>query len=221
LNIIAHNAGPGIKVSNRSSVNTRGNFIAHNGGLGIDLVDGADRANGVTPNDPKDADAYSGPNGLLNFPKLTSVTRTATANGFIHQVSGTYSGPPGEYIIIDIYANKSADESGFGEGQFLIHSFGVSIGSTGRATFSETFSTGRTSIFGSPLGTVYTSQAQTNSLEFGDQSSEFSNAVRLSTSIGGGSLLFTAKSTESRAGIRNAHSTQMPTLKAFSESAAR
>jgi hypothetical protein len=84
-------------------------------------------------------------------------------------VSGTYSGPPGEYIIIDIYANKSADESGFGEGQFLIHSFGVSIGSTGRATFSETFSTGRTSIFGSPLGTVYTSQAQTNSLEFGAQ----------------------------------------------------
>jgi len=54
------------------------NAIFQNASLGIDLHAAADLWPGVTPNDPNDADA--GPNELLNFPVLASVT-TASASG--------------------------------------------------------------------------------------------------------------------------------------------
>src|SRR5262249_30849944 len=65
-NVIAFNAGAGVLLG--ASVGTctiLGNAIFANGGLGIDLGN-----NGPTANDPLDADA--GPNGLQNFPLVTS-----------------------------------------------------------------------------------------------------------------------------------------------------
>ncbi len=67
--------------------------LSGNAGLGIDL--GGD---GATPNDPLDADA--GPDGLQNFPTVTSAVtnadRTAT-------VSGTFSGAPNATVTLRFY----------------------------------------------------------------------------------------------------------------------
>ena len=59
-NVIAFNGGAGVSVQGG---NAQGNAIHSNAELGIDLNN-----DGVTPNDPGDAD--SGPNGLQNFPEI-------------------------------------------------------------------------------------------------------------------------------------------------------
>src|SRR5262249_11146558 len=68
-NTIAFNTKVGVLVLDASSTGNsiRGNAIFSNGGLGIDLGN-----DGVTPNDPGDADA--GPNNLQNFPVLIAAT---------------------------------------------------------------------------------------------------------------------------------------------------
>jgi len=85
--------------------------IDRNGGLGIDL--GGD---GVTPNDPLDAD--DGPNGLVNAPEVVWAVMTGsrteggdTANALIH-----YDGAPSAVVTIEVYAVPACDPSGYGEG---------------------------------------------------------------------------------------------------------
>ena len=89
-------------------------------GLGIDLGD-----DGVTANDPKDAD--TGPNGLQNFPVLTSVTGSG--------VEGTLSSAPNADYTIQFFANASCDPSGYGEGQTLIQTAVVSTNAAGSVSF--------------------------------------------------------------------------------------
>jgi hypothetical protein len=83
------------------------NAIFQNSSLGIDLHAAADLWPGVTPNDPNDADA--GPNELLNFPVLASVT-TATARG------SACAGCTVEVFV------AAADASGHGQGRTLVGS---------------------------------------------------------------------------------------------------
>ena len=96
-------------------------------GLGIDLAD-----NGVSANDaPGDSD--NGPNALLNFPTLTSVTTDGTNVA----VSGTASGPIGGSLRLEFFANASpapgADPTGYGEGQRYIGFLNVTDGGAGDA----------------------------------------------------------------------------------------
>jgi hypothetical protein len=96
--VIAFNGGDGVQVATTAGVaNTiRGNSIFSNGTtashLGIDL--GPD---GVTPNDAKDPDG--GPNGLQNFPVITS----ALVTGSTKTVAGTLNSTAGEVFDIDFY----------------------------------------------------------------------------------------------------------------------
>ncbi len=175
LNIIAHNTGAGIQVTGTSTVTARGNIVEANGGLGIDLG-----GNGVTLNDAGDSD--TGPNSLINFPTLTNVARAAAGTGFSYTADGIYSGTPNTTVTIDFYANTAADSSGFGEGQFLIHSFSVTTNGAGDANFSRTFTTGANNIFGSPLGSVFTSQATLGNGASGP-SSEFSAAFGVNPGV--------------------------------------
>ena len=87
-----------------------GNSIHDNTGLGIDLGD-----DGVTPNDPSDAD--SGPNNLQNFP----IIRTALV-GTPNTIRGTLNSAPGQTFTIHLYASPTCDPSGNGEGQTLVGS---------------------------------------------------------------------------------------------------
>jgi CSLREA domain-containing protein len=130
-NIVAHNP-VGVRISDPG---TDGNTITRNsifanGGLGIDLD-----PTGVNPNDAGDGD--SGPNQQLNFPVLSSATRTS--------VRGTAcSGCRVEVFVAD------PDPSGFGEGRtflaaavadgsgnFTVAISGVSAGQTVTATATD------------------------------------------------------------------------------------
>lgn len=133
-NVIAFNTGPGIELQNSSSQNSpQSNVLAFNrfyaneifiprpdgaassvagtsSGLAIELLP----IPGPTPNDLGDVD--QGPNALQNFPVLASANRD-TLSGEV-SISGTLNSAPGSYRLV-FYANRSADGSGFGEGEFL------------------------------------------------------------------------------------------------------
>jgi subtilisin-like proprotein convertase family protein len=127
-NKIAYNSGAGIAVGNFNAMkqtSIRFNSIHDNGGLGIDL--GSD---GVTLNDANDADA--GPNLLVNFPFISSVT--PLVNGTM--IAGTLSAAPNSKYLIDVYANPSGDPSGYGEGQTWLTSAQILTDGIGNASWS-------------------------------------------------------------------------------------
>jgi CSLREA domain-containing protein len=118
-NVIAYNSAEGIIVNTGTSssptgVNISQNAIFDNGTLGIDLS-GTTTGDGVTGNDPLDADA--GPNNQLNHPVLTF----ATTDGPNLWVGGMLSTTPssGTYVI-DIFVTIPCDASNHGEGRLPI-----------------------------------------------------------------------------------------------------
>ena len=104
------NGDDGIAVLSGLHNMMRWNSIVGNGGLGIDLG-----PNGVTANDPLDAD--SGANNLQNFP----VIERAHPN----MVIGSFNSLPNYNFQIDFYRSSSCDPSGHGEGAFYIGTHGV------------------------------------------------------------------------------------------------
>jgi hypothetical protein len=113
-NIIAFNGGVGVFVTDSATTGyaISGNSIFANGGLGIDLS-GGQIPDGVTPNDTGDAD--SGPNGLQNYPVLTSVRPGISST----TITGRLNSTPNATYRIEFFASNAADPSGFGEGQFF------------------------------------------------------------------------------------------------------
>jgi hypothetical protein len=111
-NLIVNNAGPGLLVMAATGVSASQNSFYGNGGLAIDLdpvtrnPNGLGTPNGPTLNDANDAD--TGPNGLLNYPVITSAM---ILNG---QLSLAGFARPGS--VIELYSAQP-DPSGFGEGQ--------------------------------------------------------------------------------------------------------
>jgi hypothetical protein len=104
------NNGVGVWVrSPNSTENTiRGNRLADNKFLGIDLGTG-----NPTPNDVDDAD--DGANRLLNFPVGVSTYRDPETGQ--RRVSGRIVGPDPDKLKIDIYSSKEVDPTGHGEGR--------------------------------------------------------------------------------------------------------
>ena len=129
-NTIAFNGGDGVFSSVGCCNQIKSNSIFSNGGLGIDL--GPD---GVTPNDPGDAD--SGPNDLQNFPVPSSAT--SSDNGTT--IQGTLDSTPSTQFELEFFSNTACDPSGFGEGQTPLGSTTVTTGESGGASFGVTFST--------------------------------------------------------------------------------
>ena len=171
-NVIAYNTNAGVVVQNNSQSgggaggpNSAGNTVRlnsiyANAGLGIDL--GAD---GITANDPQDAD--TGANGLQNFPVI--VTATATASGVT--VAGTFNSLPSVNFTLDFYANDTIDAYGNSQGRQYLGSLGVITDAGGNATFSGTFNVALG-------GNRYITATATNesTAPYGD-TSEFSQAV--------------------------------------------
>ena len=125
-NTITGNLGPGILVSDDGAIATIAeNSIFGNGGLGIDLAPA-----GVTPNDPLDADAS--PNGLQNFPDISS----AQFAGGQTTVAGSINSTPNTELTLRFFASGSCDPSGFGEGQRSLGSATVTTNGGGDAGFS-------------------------------------------------------------------------------------
>jgi len=132
-NVIAFNGAAGVAVGfdltdTSSGTSILRNSIHDNGGPGIDL--GSD---GVTPNDPADAD--TGPNELQNFPVLTS----ALSNGAALVASGTLESTSNTTYSLEFFSSSSCDPSGNGEGQSFLGALSVTTDAAGRATFQAKF----------------------------------------------------------------------------------
>ena len=129
-NTIAFNGGAGVSVDSSAGCCNPMKSNSLYGGLGIDL--GPD---GVTPNDPGDAD--SGPNDLQNFPVPSSAT--SSDNGTT--IQGTLDSTPSTQFELEFFSNTACDPSGFGEGQTPLGSTTVTTDESGGASFAVTFST--------------------------------------------------------------------------------
>ncbi len=126
-NIIAFNGGNGAFVSNGTGNSIRGNSIFSNLGLGIEIS-----PNGVTANDPGDAD--TGGNNLQNFPLLTSVTSNGPPTG----IQGSLHSTPNTIFRIDFYSNAACDSSGNGEGGRFFDTTTVTTDGNGNAAINFT-----------------------------------------------------------------------------------
>ena len=120
-NLIAHNAGAGVRVSQydlgsgrtaRSDRNPiEGNYLFDNGGLGIDLVAPTrEPASGWNAADRDDAD--DGPNTLLNYPSIDA-TEIGSDTA---RLRVTLYGARDTDLHVRLYVSAERDPSGSGEG---------------------------------------------------------------------------------------------------------
>jgi hypothetical protein len=139
-NVIAYARGAGwdgVRIRDGSTNNlVVGNSIFSNGGssaagLGIDL--GSD---GVTLNDPCDAD--SGGNHLQNFPVLSHAWSSDLATG----IRGTLNSKAGGVFALDFYANSAPEPSGYGEGQLYLGRVNVQTAASCSTNFTASLATG-------------------------------------------------------------------------------
>ena len=132
-NVIAFSRLAGVKVEGAAATGNRivGNSIHSNGGLGIDLD--AIYANGVTLNDPGDAD--TGPNNLQNFPEIVGAK-----SGTNTRVLGSLDSTADTTFTVDFYSSVAADPSGYGEGARWLGSATVTTDPSGLANFDVTVS---------------------------------------------------------------------------------
>jgi parallel beta-helix repeat protein len=131
-NVIAFSGGYGVVVYDPDTINNsiRGNSIFSNAYLGIDLI-----GDGVTPNH---TGFLAGPNDLQNFPVITNAYGSGTST----IVLGKLNSLSGGNFLIDVYRSYTADESGYGEGQFYLGTVNVTTDGSGNAPFAYTNSGG-------------------------------------------------------------------------------
>ena len=135
-NIIAFNQGNGVYLHEQDydyywrgwPGQILGNRIHDNGGRGIIRYRG-------TPNDPGDADSVW-PLYRQNYPILSRVEVTNGAT----LIEGTLDTPNPERCLIEIFANRSADPSGFGEGEQWITALYPQTDGTFSATIPQDLS---------------------------------------------------------------------------------
>ena len=125
-NIIANNAGDGIKIVNDATgVTISRNSIHSNTSIGIDLND-----NGVTNNDAGDTD--TGANNLVNFPLITTNTTSTIAGSLDLDTAENLAS-------VEIFVSDD-DASGNGEGQTFLGAVTPAVG--GAWTFGGVFTPG-------------------------------------------------------------------------------
>ena len=154
-NRIAHNGRAGIFIIGYVATGNaiRGNAIFANGDVGIDL--GATTNDGVTANDPGDADTANA-NLWQNFPELDAASTTA-------RIAGTLNSTPNMTFSIDFYASPACDPSGYGEGEIYLGSTSATTDAAGNAGFAADLAVA------APAGSFITATAtdpQGNTSEF-------------------------------------------------------
>jgi hypothetical protein len=128
-NVIAYNLGDGIDIVDvNASVYVSANSIHDNAGLGVSFRPGL----GPTPNDSLDDD--SGPDGLQNYPLMTS----AAVSGGSVTIAGALNSTPNTTFDIDLFGNDSCDKSGHGQGKYYIGQTTVATDVSGHASFNVT-----------------------------------------------------------------------------------
>jgi hypothetical protein len=127
------------------------NSIFDNGALGIEL--GRD---GVSLNDDSDAD--TGPNGLQNYPTLTSVVSDGGA-----VIQATLNSAPSSSFDLEFFSNTECDPAGFGEGKTPLGRATLATDASGSGTVTASFS----SITGTIL-TATATDADGNTSEFSE-----------------------------------------------------
>ncbi|QQS32895.1 MAG: carboxypeptidase regulatory-like domain-containing protein [Acidobacteriota bacterium] len=122
-NTIAFNTSAGVSVAGAlTRVRIRRNSIFVNALKGIALAPGS---TGPIPNDLLDED--SGPNGLQNYPDISS----AIAGNGETTISGSLSSKPSTSYTVDLYSVTQCDSSGHGEGQTYLGSMQVATDAGG------------------------------------------------------------------------------------------
>ncbi len=160
-NVVRSATDAALRLDGTGDVTVLGNSISGSAGLGIDL-----QRDGLTANDLDDGDI--GPNGLLNFPRLSPPLVGATT------LDIELDAPAGDYRI-EVFVNPTAGAhpSGYGEGETLVHAETVTVaGAAGAEPFTLT---GLTAIVD---GQIFTATA-TEDLGGGSYgaTSEFSKAA--------------------------------------------
>jgi uncharacterized repeat protein (TIGR01451 family) len=121
----------GVDVLSGASVPILGNSIFGNTKLGINLVDPADPASGVTPIHPGGG-VPGGPNNEQNYPTLTS---GATGAGRT-LIQGNLVGAPNSSYTIQFFSNPTADPTNFGQGKTLIGQTALTTDDNGNGTIN-------------------------------------------------------------------------------------
>ena len=124
-NVIANNGADGISAITSAEADISANSIYDNAGLGIDLND-----DGVTANDTGDVD--TGPNGLQNFPVLTS----AISGGGTTTIQGILNSAASSAFRLEFFSDASCDASGNGEGRTYLGAQTVATDGAGNASFT-------------------------------------------------------------------------------------
>ena len=170
-NAIAFNGGDGVTRlhTGRDGVAVTRNSIHSNTGMGIDV--GPD---GVTDNDPQDADKY------VNFPVLSA----AAFNGKDFHINGNLE-IHGGHFVVDFYSSASCDTSGNGEGHTWLGSSNFKLTSPGSFRFTVGTLRGDIDSPQSRVGNYITATISSASITTASvlvlQSSEFSACVEADT----------------------------------------
>ncbi|HSG27131.1 MAG TPA: hypothetical protein VLA34_01535, partial [Candidatus Krumholzibacterium sp.] len=128
-NVLAYTTGgSGITVQAGAATGNEilGNSIHSNYDIGIELG----FWDGVTANDSLDLD--TGPNGLQNFPVLTSVLSAGAL------VEGSLHSAPLTTFRIELFSNTECDPAGYGEGETYLGYESVTTDASGDAVFMAT-----------------------------------------------------------------------------------
>jgi CSLREA domain-containing protein len=126
-NTVAFNGQDGIEIFGITSTGNAisRNSVFSNAGLGIDLRGGFEDATGKTANEPGDIDV--GPNGLQNFPVLTSAKSSSTTT----TISATLSSTPTKTFKVQFFSNPSGNE-----GKKFIGQKSVTTNGSGNVSFT-------------------------------------------------------------------------------------
>ena len=122
-------------------------------------------ADGLTRNDDRDPD--SGPNGLQNYPILTSASRSGSKT----TIRGRIGSTPNTNLTVQFFASPAPSSSGYGEGKRLLGK--VQVRTNGSGTASLSYGTG-----GAPSGYVVSATATPGWYQSASgPTSEFSKAI--------------------------------------------
>lgn len=143
-NVLAYNGTSGVGAYYGHNNRITANSIFGSGLIGIEL--GPQAIDGVTPNDPLDADG--GANNNQNYPTLTS----ATATGGGTAVVGVLNSAANTSYVVEFFASPTCDDSGYGEGQSFLTAAAVATNASGAASFNL-------AIGAAPVGWVITATA--------------------------------------------------------------